>query len=191
MTRPDLSFNLHTRGTSTGKLVEMKEAESEETERDLGAASSIRADALGEPGQRRFRLLIDAEGGSAVLWLEKEQLFQLGVAIRQLLTELSEESLKESMPLLAEPLPKGSFDFKVERLTLAHDRQRNLFFLLAHQEDVEKTALSCWATGRQVEALAEEAFRVCAAGRPRCPLCGAPLEPDPHICPRSNGHGLG
>ena len=31
------------------------------------------------------------------------------------------------------------------------------------------------------------AARVVAAGRPPCPLCGAPLDPQGHICPRRNG----
>jgi hypothetical protein len=32
------------------------------------------------------------------------------------------------------------------------------------------------------------AARIVAAGRPPCPLCGAPLDPQGHICPRRNGH---
>jgi len=29
---------------------------------------------------------------------------------------------------------------------------------------------------------------VVAAGRPPCPLCGNPLDPEGHVCPRQNGH---
>ena len=29
---------------------------------------------------------------------------------------------------------------------------------------------------------------VVAAGRPPCPLCGFPLDPEGHICPRLNGY---
>jgi uncharacterized repeat protein (TIGR03847 family) len=36
----------------------------------------------------------------------------------------------------------------------------------------------------------EQAFRVVRAGRPTCPLCGNPLDPTGHICPRKNGHYL-
>jgi uncharacterized repeat protein (TIGR03847 family) len=32
------------------------------------------------------------------------------------------------------------------------------------------------------------AARVVASGRPPCPLCGTPLDPRGHICPRRNGH---
>jgi uncharacterized repeat protein (TIGR03847 family) len=34
----------------------------------------------------------------------------------------------------------------------------------------------------------ERAARVVASGRPPCPMCGQPLDPQGHICPRRNGH---
>jgi uncharacterized repeat protein (TIGR03847 family) len=34
----------------------------------------------------------------------------------------------------------------------------------------------------------EHAIEVVAAGRPPCPLCGLPLNPEGHICPRRNGY---
>jgi uncharacterized repeat protein (TIGR03847 family) len=37
-------------------------------------------------------------------------------------------------------------------------------------------------------AFSKRAQRVVAAGRPPCPLCGNPLDPEGHICPRQNGH---
>ena len=37
-------------------------------------------------------------------------------------------------------------------------------------------------------AFAQRALRVVAAGRPPCPLCGLPLDPEGHVCPRQNGH---
>lgn len=36
---------------------------------------------------------------------------------------------------------------------------------------------------------ASAALEVVRAGRPPCPLCGAPLEPIGHFCVRRNGHG--
>lgn len=35
---------------------------------------------------------------------------------------------------------------------------------------------------------ADDAMAVVNAGRPPCPLCGQPLDPQGHICPRRNGH---
>ncbi|GAA1693564.1 DUF3090 domain-containing protein [Fodinicola feengrottensis] len=37
-------------------------------------------------------------------------------------------------------------------------------------------------------AFISRAERVVAAGRPACPLCGLPLDPEGHICPRHNGY---
>ena len=35
---------------------------------------------------------------------------------------------------------------------------------------------------------ASGALEVVRAGRPPCPLCGAPLDPTGHFCVRRNGH---
>ena len=43
-------------------------------------------------------------------------------------------------------------------------------------------------TGAAARHFAERAERVVAAGRPPCPFCNQPLDPDGHICPRQNGH---
>jgi uncharacterized repeat protein (TIGR03847 family) len=51
-----------------------------------------------------------------------------------------------------------------------------------------------WATREQMLSLARHGAAVCAAGRPRCQLCGNPIDPEGHICPALNGHreqGLG
>ena len=43
-------------------------------------------------------------------------------------------------------------------------------------------------TAAAARSFVARAERVVAAGRPPCPLCGAPLDPQGHICPRRNGH---
>jgi uncharacterized repeat protein (TIGR03847 family) len=50
--------------------------------------------------------------------------------------------------------------------------------------DVLRVRVSA-ATAR---SFVERAARVIASGRPPCPLCGQPLDPQGHICPRRNGH---
>jgi len=45
-----------------------------------------------------------------------------------------------------------------------------------------------WATREQMLSLARHGALVCAAGRPRCPLCGNPIDPEGHRCPALNGH---
>ena len=43
-------------------------------------------------------------------------------------------------------------------------------------------------TASAARSFVARAARVVASGRPPCPLCGAPLDPRGHICPRRNGH---
>ena len=43
-------------------------------------------------------------------------------------------------------------------------------------------------TPEATRAFIERARRVVAAGRPPCPLCGQPLDPAGHLCPRHNGY---
>lgn len=43
-------------------------------------------------------------------------------------------------------------------------------------------------TREQAAAFSIQATRLVEAGRPPCPLCGSPLDPSGHECPRTNGH---
>ena len=41
-------------------------------------------------------------------------------------------------------------------------------------------------TRAQVDAMVRHAASVVAAGRPICPVCGRPMDPAGHFCPRNN-----
>ena len=164
---------------------------------ELGRALKINASAIGPPGQRHFRLEVEAEGGNATFWLEKEQLFNLAIAAKRV---LATGSRAEQPPEQEAPPPQPAWgqelDFKVGRLLLAQEEQGGLFALVvdplpaeeAEEGAEERSGARVRATGEQLSALAEEALEVCAAGRPQCPLCGAPMDPGGHTCVRSNGH---
>lgn len=169
---------------------------------EFGRVTSLKADAIGEPGQRIFRLLVEAaDGRSAILWLEKEQLFNLALAFKRLIaTAGSQESTREApidtMAEIGESLASSSqhldMDLRQGRLTMGYDEQQDLYVLTAsateNSEGKAPSDVSLVADRAAVDALADEAIQVCAAGRPPCPLCSAPLGPEPHICPRQNGH---
>ncbi|MFJ6700427.1 DUF3090 domain-containing protein [Streptomyces sp. NPDC091272] len=46
-------------------------------------------------------------------------------------------------------------------------------------------------SGAQARAFAKRALDVVNAGRPPCPLCSLPLDPEGHVCPRQNGYRRG
>ena len=60
--------------------------------------TKLRSEAVGEPGSRTFRILVESGSSSAVIWIEKEQLFQLALAIQQLLVAATEEPSSPSRP---------------------------------------------------------------------------------------------
>jgi uncharacterized repeat protein (TIGR03847 family) len=43
-------------------------------------------------------------------------------------------------------------------------------------------------TRSQVAQFVQHAIEVVMSGRPACPLCGHPMDPNGHVCPKSNGH---
>jgi uncharacterized repeat protein (TIGR03847 family) len=71
---------------------------------------------------------------------------------------------------------EGAEDEDVELRSLAAD--------LDDPRDVVRVELEPQAALR----FASGALEVVRAGRPPCPLCGAPLEPTGHFCVRRNGH---
>ena len=163
----------------------------------LGALSRVEPVTFGEPGQRTFKLDIHAGSAACSLWLEKEQLFQLGVYLRDYVGGLSsEEKERESTPQEASwGGGEASIDFKAGQMFLSHDKETNSFYLQAHEREAEEErpeeeveSVSFWITLNQATAMAEEALKICAAGRPTCFLCGQPINPDGHVCPRANGH---
>lgn len=166
---------------------------------EFGPVVRLEADAVGPPGRRAFRLLVSREGSSAWLWVEREQLQALAMLIEQLLTGLPALDVRAVQPT---PRPPGSgaegsatlppeVEFKVGQLALGYDESEKRYLLLVHEVESDPNGparFSCQATRQQLRTLGESITPLLAAGRPRCPMCEAPLGPDKHICPRGNGH---
>ncbi len=156
----------------------------------LGRAFKINADAVGKPGNRRFRLLVEAQYGSACLWMEKQQLFQLATAIQRLLSNADPvpPDVQASIP---QQSGDQSFEFQVGKLMINDESRGPILQLQANDQEESDGRIPTIGTLidlDQLKALAEEALTVCAAGRPRCPLCGVPMGPEGHQCVRTNGY---
>jgi uncharacterized repeat protein (TIGR03847 family) len=161
-------------------------------------AQRLRLEAIGEPGQRRFRLLAIVGGETYVVWMEKEHARLLGHALEQMLEQLPDRGPEldaTSVPLEFDLDTRRQF--RVGRMELGYDERRDRLVIIAH--DVEDDALqgaaaeaettfACRLSREQARDLSAEAAAVVAAGRPRCSMCGAPMGPGPHVCPQMNGH---
>jgi uncharacterized repeat protein (TIGR03847 family) len=153
---------------------------------DIGVCAILQAEAVGPPGQRRFRLRASGEHGSVLLWLEKEELSELALTVKRMLRTPVKPAFAATT-LIADDETRPDFEAQVTRLALGYDRTADRYMLLAQLSDDEDDAIVLWAERDLLDRMADQAFEVRDAGRPRCPLCAALLqEGRRHVCPRAN-----
>jgi uncharacterized repeat protein (TIGR03847 family) len=162
---------------------------------------------VGQPGERTF-FLQAADGGRVVsVALEKAQVSVLVERMEQLLAEMSSRTgieLLNEATADTEPLENPiDEEFRVAAMGLAYDTDTGLIVIEAQApaestEEAESTLLEDTEEGpdalrvrlahKAAAGFIERARRVIEAGRPPCPLCNQPLDPQGHVCPRSNGY---
>lgn len=164
---------------------------------DLNPVTHITVGAVGKPGKRVFYLQGRQGAQIVTLMTEKEQVSALSQGIDQLLERLG--VINQGKPVqvtatemeLSQPLEPV---FRVGQLGLGYDAQKGLLVLVAYElpeqeNPAEVNVVRFWATPDQMRALARHAAGVVAGGRPICVLCGRPIDPEGHFCPKRNGHG--
>jgi uncharacterized repeat protein (TIGR03847 family) len=162
---------------------------------DFGKAELLEPEAIGEPGSRVFRLRVMSETEAASLWLEKEQLAALALAIRQLLEQTEDderpsEAREPARPTRPFPL-NAEIDFKLDRLGIGYDERQRMVTIFAYAMNLEEDdppTFACQLSLDQCEAFAESAEATVKAGRPICLLCGVAIEGGKHKCLHRNGH---
>ena len=158
---------------------------------DFGVAKDVEARSTGEPGQRTFHLRVLGEGGqSASLKLEKQHLVGLLTGLRELLAKIGYEWKPEVRGAVHFP-PTADYEFPVGRLGIGFSTEDGSVVLQAAELEVEDnreaTAIRVRLTPRQGASLASQMEEIIGAGRPICPLCWAPIDPEGHVCVKSNG----
>ena len=167
---------------------------------DLDIVDSLDAQVFGEPGKRTFRITARSSRGEAIIWMEKEQLFQIGIAIKQVAAAVDRpDILAPHEPEFPAPPVPGTAEFKASELRIRHDGTEDVFTIEAAnpeseaEGDDEEPAIAVqFSFPREMgETLADQALAAVAGGRPRCQLCGGPIDPEGHVCPKTNGHFRG
>jgi uncharacterized repeat protein (TIGR03847 family) len=169
------------------------------------------AGTVGQPGERTFYLQARAGIMTTSVQLEKGQVAQLAERLDELLDEVTRRTgddtsvgpsaLGDDGPL---ELPLNE-DFTVGAIALAwdHDGERVIIEAqeLTEDQPLEPLAddvpedgpgvLRVRITAADARAFSRRAMKVVGQGRPPCSLCGLPLDPAGHVCPRQNGHRVG
>lgn len=165
---------------------------------ELHLVSRITIGTVGPPGKRVFLLQASDALDTITLKVEKEQARVLAHASAELLENLDEEYPADEsdydIPPLADLMLQNPLEplFQVGQIGLGYDQRRNLVVLVIQEMLLDETETPStarfWLTRAQVRALGRYTLEVVEQGRPVCPLCGGPIDPEGHFCPRRNGH---
>jgi uncharacterized repeat protein (TIGR03847 family) len=155
------------------------------------------AGAVGPPGQRVFYLQVRQRGAVASLRLEKQQVAALAEYLGGMLADLPTPAgdLPDELSLI-EPVVA---EWVVGSLAVAYHELDDRFLVVAEElivtdEEDPPPDPPAGATARlhltreQVAAFVPHAVELVSGGRPLCPICGRPIDPEGHVCARSNGH---
>jgi uncharacterized repeat protein (TIGR03847 family) len=156
--------------------------------------------AVGEPGHRVFYLQAAQQGSVATLRLEKQQVVVLAEYLAGLL-ELPEAEGAEPQVALIEPVLA---EWVVGSLAVAYEESDGRVLLVAEElvvqpdddaddhdptesvEAIEPANARFHLTRDQAVAFIRRTTELVASGRPACPLCGRPIDPEGHACPKLN-----
>lgn len=157
---------------------------------ELSEPERVTVGTVGEVGRRAF--FLQAREGDEVVTvkLEKQQVGALAESLGRLLQDLARPGhLPEDEELELETFDEASFVGGA--LAVAYDPAIDRVVVLAEElvgEDEEGDEARLALTREQAASLAIRGTRLVEAGRPPCPLCGYPIDPRGHACPRTNGH---
>lgn len=157
------------------------------------------AGAIGEPGERTFFLQARKGGALVSVGLEKVQVAALAQRLDDLLdaVEAPADGSSADDRGLDEPVIEL---FRVGAMALAWDAESEAVVIEAQTptEDGEYAELPDDADEgpdllrvrigpAEARGFVRRAEALVGAGRPACPFCGQPLDPQGHFCPPGNG----
>lgn len=150
--------------------------------RSLGNVDVFTAGAVGSPGHRAFYLQVG--GDDTMLWflIEKQQVAALAERTHDVLQAFDEPPDQLERQELD---PPGEVAFRVGEIAMGILDDRAVVVLHPTDENLEPVEFSVGLD--RLAVMATQAFEVVAAGRPLCPRCSLPRDPEGHACPASNG----
>ena len=159
---------------------------------DFGTAVHVEVLALGQPGQRTFYLrLLDEGDHSAALKIEKEHLMGLRTALQEILDQSGFRGEPRAGGVVYFPAT-AQYEFPVGQLGVGYSPADETIVMEAREievgDDRDIGIVRVRVTRDRGATLVQQLDETIRTGRPLCALCGQPIDPEGHTCPRSNGH---
>ncbi len=156
---------------------------------DLGPAERFVAGAIGRPGERVFIVHVVAAGRQLWFVAEKGQVATLAARSLELLAEaniIPDPEATAALVAAAELTEPDEVQFRIGTISL---QVGNAELVTVQFDSVdEDDAVVFVVAPEQLQAMAVKALEVVGKGRPICPDCRLPKDPDGHRCPSGNGH---
>jgi uncharacterized repeat protein (TIGR03847 family) len=155
---------------------------------DLSAPDRITVGTVGPVGERLF--LLQCRQGSVLLTLKIEKQ-QVATVADYLARIVRDEQRPGHLPEDLELEEPAEPAWVVGTIGVSFDEADDRVILVIEERVVEEAtgAIARLSISReQAAAFAIRATTLVESGRPPCPLCGSPLDPSGHECPRTNGH---
>ena len=152
---------------------------------DLGDPDVFSVGTSGPVGDRLFLLHFSEGPIEATVKVEKQQVAVLATYLGRIVRQLGRPGhLPEDLDFDVEVEP----DWVVGTIGVSYDEDDDRLVVIVEEAGEEGTVARVAITREQAAAFAIRATSLVEAGRPPCPLCGFPLDPSGHDCPRTNGH---
>jgi uncharacterized repeat protein (TIGR03847 family) len=173
----------------------------------LDDVDALGTGAVGEPGKRAFYIQARTETAQLTVLVEKEQVAMLAAEAVAFLDRIADEypEVPAALPTVAAQLREPTVPlFRARLIALGFDPERELVLIELRErvedddaetddaddaddeEEGDGYVARIFATRAQVRAMAERGVEAVRGGRPPCPLCGFPMDPSGHRCPRWN-----
>jgi uncharacterized repeat protein (TIGR03847 family) len=169
---------------------------------EVDSPDHFTAGAVGPPGQRVFYLQSRDGNRLITLKVEKEHVRALAEYVGGLLARVKgAPGAARGGAELIEPLEVA---WDVGSLAVGYDESHDRVVVEASEliepEETEEEggsapgpepdpAMARFRISRaQAAAFVERANELMKGGRPTCPVCSRPMDPEGHVCPRANGH---
>lgn len=162
---------------------------------EFDAPERVIPGAIGEPGQRVFVIQANSSHEVRTIKLEKQQVAALCEYLDGILADLP--PVTEPIGGVAELEVPIEIAWTVGNMGIAYESDSDTIVIVAEEypdepspgSDAANATAQIHMTRAQAARFVEIGRLLVATGRPLCPLCGQPIDPSGHSCPRTNGHG--
>ncbi len=154
------------------------------------------AGTIGLPGEREFFIQAKRAERVVTVAVEKMQVAALSDRLERLLTDLRRSDL--ALKVISAAVDNEALDTPIEpefatgSMSISWDEASSTItvelYEVGSDEESSDSFLKVSLDLAQANAFVKRSKALVSSGRPPCPFCAVPVDPQGHLCPRANGY---